>query len=116
MIGLYADRELNTPLLRKTIDEKPCWVLNFRHMDAGAEREFQIFLYNERACVIEDLEIMVTPFDKEGVTVEVINGKVPWLGMADIHEFSVRWHISEDVKAGECHVTLSIKGIITEEK
>ena len=120
-IGLYADSDLETPLPRKWIDGGIAWFVNFGHLDAGHEKTYALFLENQSMGLIEDLEITAYPVKttdgdtKDGVEIIVLKNEVARLESGEVHEFSVRWTISKESKAGKCQVAFDIKGWIIEE-
>lgn len=120
-IGLYADKNLETPLPRKWIDGEIAWYVNFGHLDAGHEKTYSLFVENQSRGLIEDLEITAYPVKtpdgdiKDAVEIMVLKGDVARLESGAVHEFHVRWTVSSESKAGKCQVGFGIKGWITEE-
>jgi len=115
MIGLFADKELKEPIRRILVNDKLTWVLNFGHIDAGQERDFTFFIENQSLGAIEDLEIKLSPIDRDDVFVTVTGSKVSRLPVNGVHMFVVGWNVPLNVRAGRCQANLSIKGMITEE-
>ncbi len=115
MIGLFADKELKQAISQRLVNDKLTWVLNFGHIDAGQQQDFTFFIENQSLGAIEDLEIKLTPIDRDDVFVTVTGSKVHRLPVDGIHMFVVGWSVSEDARAGQCRANLSIKGMITEE-
>ena len=120
-IGLYADKNLKTPLPRKWIEGDITWYVNFGHLDAGHEKAYALFLENQSNGLIENLEIIAHPVKtidgepKVGTEITVLKGGAAQLESGAVHEFHVRWTISKGSKAGKCQVAFDISGWITEE-
>jgi len=114
-IGLYADKELQTPIPKRQIGDKRVWFIDFDAFEVGEEKSYHLFLENQSKGIIEDLEISVAGVDREGVNVTLYDNKVSSLSLGKVHEFYIKWDVSSSAKAGKCQVNLTIKGTITEE-
>ena len=90
------------------------WMLDFGRVDAGSSQTNTFYLKNLSEGVIEDMEIKVSPPAKAGVKVEMmskeyIQGLVP----GAVHTVQLKWIAADDVKAGECKGTITIRGMLT---
>ena len=114
-IGLYADKELQTPISQKRVGDRWVWFIDFDTFEVGEEQSYRLFLENQSKGNIEDLEISVTEVNRKGIDVTLYDNKVSSLGFGKVHEFYIKWDVSSSAKAGKCQVNLTIKGTITEE-
>ena len=123
-IGLYADKELKREIPKRSINNKPTWILQFPYLNVEEERTWEIYLENQSMGEIENLTIKASPPRdkvgriKEGVKVILSNSELNILPLGKTHRFLVTWMVMAEhqVKAGPCSVGLTIEGLITEEE
>lgn len=113
-VALYFNEECTQLIPQRAVEGETMWMLNFGRVDAGTAVISKFYVRNLSEGVIEDLEIKVTPPEKAGVGVEMFSDDhVSALAPGAIHEVQLKWIAADNVKAGECQGSISIKGMLT---